>query len=112
MTIRLNVANKFTPFPMGRYREDGKRSAQVFREDILLPKILHALQKNDILELDFNGMKGINPSFMREAFCALVSKHGLPSDDVLKVLRFSSKDPYFQRRFEKLKDLIRATPTR
>lgn len=33
----LKLAERFSPYPAGRYRSDGKLSGEVFRDDFLLP---------------------------------------------------------------------------
>ena len=107
MMMRLDIAREFSPVPIGRSKDDGKRSAANFREDVLLPKIERAIKNGEILEVDFSGIAGIDPSFMDEAFGGLVRVHNLSSDNVLKSLRFVSKHPYFDPLFDNLRKIIK-----
>ncbi len=65
----INVAKEFTNRPFGRYRQDdSKRSAEVFREDILIP----AMQKHDHVVVDLSGSNYYGSSFLEEVFGGLV----------------------------------------
>ena len=114
MTITLDIAEKFTPTPIGRFRADGKRSGEVFREDILRPELADAAQKGEQLVIDFSGMVGVNPSFLEEAFGGLVRvpdpKHGktLSADEIFRLVKFYSDKPYFNPYIKKIEGYIRA----
>lgn len=66
---QINIANDFTPYPAGRYRDDGDFSGEAFREDLLIP----ALKSGD-LEVTLDGVMGLGSSFLEEAFGGLVRK--------------------------------------
>ncbi|WP_122454162.1 STAS-like domain-containing protein [Pseudomonas viridiflava] len=64
----LYVAKDFTKMPCVRMRDDGKRSGQEFRDDILLP----ALRANKKVTVDLDGVLTLGSSFLEEAFGGLV----------------------------------------
>lgn len=66
--ITIDLAKEFSDRPFGRYREDGERSAQVFREDWLVP----ALQRHDQVTVDLSGTNFYGSSFLEEVFGGLV----------------------------------------
>ena len=68
----IDVANDFTPRPFGRYRADNKeRSAEVFREDILVP----AIRRHGHVTVDLSGSNYYGSSFLEEVFGGLVRKY-------------------------------------
>lgn len=64
----ISIAREYTDTPAGRYRNDGPFSGQRFREDILVP----ALNQNEAIEVDLDGVVGFGSSFLEEAFGGLV----------------------------------------
>lgn len=54
--------------PCVRHRADGPKSGEEFREDILL----EALQNNDTVTVDLDGVLTLGSSFLDEAFGGLV----------------------------------------
>ena len=68
---RIDVAADFTPRPFGRYRSDGMRSAEVFRDDILVP----AIRDHDHVTVDLSGSNYYGSSFLEEVFGGLVRNY-------------------------------------
>jgi len=64
----IDVARDFTNRPFGRYRDDGDRSGEVFREKKLVP----ALRKYDHVTVDLGGTNVYGSSFLEEVFGGLV----------------------------------------
>ena len=64
----INLAKDFADRPFGRYREDGGRSAEVFRDDLLIP----AIKQHSRVELDLSGTNYYGSSFLEETFGGLV----------------------------------------
>ena len=107
MALHINIAKDFSPVPMGRYKADGDKSGQVFREKLLLPKIQAALAKKEFLNIDFTGMYGVHSSFLEEAFGGLVRHHKLNPEDVLKTIVFLPEKSHFDLYIELAKEYIR-----
>lgn len=104
----LNVASEFSPVPMGRFRKDGDKSGEAFRDDLLYPQISEAINKKEILAVDFEGMKGLSGSFLDEAFGGLVRlKEGPSAEDVLKTLKFLPEHSHFDSYIDLTKYYIR-----
>lgn len=79
---------EFSPFPAGRYVNDGPFSGEAFRDNVLIPN----LQNNDIVKVDLNGAFGFGSSFLEEAFGGLI-RAGHFSLKVLKEkLKIESED--------------------
>lgn len=64
----IDLAKQFTDRPFGRYREDGNRSGEVFREDMLVP----ALRQHDHVTVNLGGTNFYGSSFLEEVFGGLV----------------------------------------
>ena len=107
MTLHINIAKDFSPVPIGRYRSDGDKSGEAFRDDVLYPKIRTALDKKDMLEVDFTDMYGLSSSFLEEAFGGLVRNHGLNSDEVLRTIKFLPEKSHFDLYIDLVKEYIK-----
>jgi hypothetical protein len=84
----ISVTSQFSEYPAGRYRQDGKFSGEVFRDDLLAPY----LNRHDVVEIDLDGAMGYGSSFLEEAFGGLVRKHHMRPDVLRKKLKFKSND--------------------
>ena len=108
MAIKLNIAKEFSPMPIGRYRTDSpEESGETFREDILIPRLRRAVQEKDIVEVNFEGMEGLNASFLDEAFGGLVRSGEWTADQVLQIIRFVPEHTYFDPYIKNARDYIR-----
>jgi len=68
----INVAEDFTRYPGGRYREDGEHSGEEFREDVLVPALERARASSGRVIVVLDGVTGYPSSFLEEAFGGLV----------------------------------------
>ena len=85
----INIARDFGRYPAGRYLADGPYSGQAFREKILVP----ALRSTDeIVDIEFDGARGLASSFLEEAFGGLV-REGFDPKTLLERLHLHSIDP-------------------
>jgi len=89
----IYIATEFSETPAGRYRVDGPFSGQRFREEVLLP----ALQENDSVEVNLDGVVGFGSSFLEEAFGGLV-RAGLVVADLRKRLKIKTSLATYQAR--------------
>ena len=103
----LNIAEEFSPVPIGRTMEDSDTSGEAFRERILFPKVSRAIAQGSALVIDFSGMKGLSSSFLEEAFGGLIREKELELDAVLKTLEFTPEDSPYGPYIENVKDYIK-----
>jgi len=89
---RIEIAG-FSKTPVGRYRTDGPSSGQRFREEVLLPAI-NAGQK---VEIVLDGVAGLPPSFLDEAFGGLVRKGHIARESLKGQLLIRYSNPEFAR---------------
>ena len=91
---RISVAQQFSPYPAGRYYDDGPNSGQRFREEHLLP----ALKSGEEVVVDLDGTLGYGSSFLEEAFGGLVREHGFRLSQLKQLLRLEcSVEAYVNR---------------
>ncbi len=91
MAIRISVANDFTMTPGGRLIKEGPFSGEAFREEILLPAFLRALEDKEKLIVDLDGGYGYGSSFLDESFGGLARK--LRDPQVLSIEIVSQEEP-------------------
>lgn len=84
----INIADDFSRFPAGRFREDGDASGAAFRD--LLEA---ALQNAEKVEVVFDGVAGFGSSFLEEAFGGLVRVCHLDKAFLDEHLRLQTHDP-------------------
>jgi hypothetical protein len=89
----LNIKIDFSEKPGPRFRKQGPKSGEEFREDVLEPRFLEAQKKGDIILIDLDGGYGYGTSFLEESFGGLARIHGVES--VLRTLRFKSEEEPF-----------------
>jgi hypothetical protein len=77
--MKISIAQDFSVYPAGRFRTDGDFSAQAFREDWLVPHF-----GEEPLEVDLDGTRGFDSSFLEEAFGGLVRSLGLKDLQVVR----------------------------
>ena len=94
MTTVLNVAKDFSRSPAGRYLTDGPYSGQAFRDKLLLP----ALQKNERVLVQLDGVLGLGASFLEEVFGGLVREAGYKIDVLRARLEVSSRLKTYEMR--------------
>lgn len=85
---QINVSKDFSEYPAGRYRDDGEFSGEVFREDLLVPK----LEIYDVVEINLDGSMGYGSSFLEEAFGGLVRLKKFTREALHKKLKFHYKE--------------------
>lgn len=86
----ISIARDFSPYTGARYRTDGPYSGQEFREDLLEPRFLQAVEQGQKLLINLDGTEGYATSFLEEAFGGLARTHGV--QHVLAHLEFQSLD--------------------
>lgn len=103
---RINVGKDFSGHPIGRYRDDGPESGEVFREDVLIPKLKH-LKDGEKLEIVLDDqVEGYGSSFLVEAFAGVVKVGFMKSEELLKKLTFRYDDEDFDFFEKKIRQYI------
>lgn len=87
---KIVIVNDFSAITGGRTRTEGEYSGEEFRDNVLMPRYKESLEKNEILEIDFDGCYGIGTSFLEEAFGGLVRQYGYK--DVWNNIKLVSND--------------------
>jgi len=85
----LRLAETFSRFPAGRYRQNGPYSGEAFRDDHLIPR----LRRGETLTVDLDGTRGYASSFLEEAFGGLVRSDRLTTADLQRLTLLSGEDP-------------------
>ena len=75
-TTNIVIAEVFSPYPAGRYPDDGEFNGTTFRQDHLVP----ALQKFERVEVVFDRVAGFGSSFLEEAFGGLIREEGMSKE--------------------------------
>lgn len=88
--MRIDIVKEFTDTPGGRTIKEGEYSGELFRDSLLIPRYLSAVQNNEILEICFDGAFGYPPSFLDESFGGMVKK--LKKKNILKNICIISND--------------------
>lgn len=72
--VKINIARDFSKTPGARYRQDGPKSGEEFRED-MLEKYFENENDDTIVEIELDGTIGYVSSFLEETFGGLVRKY-------------------------------------
>jgi len=88
----IKIATDYSDTPLGRYPSDGEYSGERFREEFLRP----ALQDNDKVVVDIDGVEGYGSSFLEESFGGLVRKRYFTATDLRNRLTIKQEDPSFE----------------
>lgn len=82
--MEINVVKEYTDKPGARYESQGSNSGQKFRDTILYPKFIEAIEKNETLIVDLDGGYGYGSSFLEETFGGLVRRLKKENNDSYK----------------------------
>ena len=70
--MNINICKDYTDTPGGRYIIQGEFSGEDFRNKILKPKYIEAIDNGEKLKIDLDGGYGYGSSFLEEAFGGLI----------------------------------------
>jgi len=82
--------------PGGRYRRDGPYSGEEFRDDVLVPRLLDAVGRNERVVVELDGVSGYGASFLEEVFGGLVRKGVIAQQDIGRTLQVLAKEHLFK----------------
>ena len=68
----IKISSDFTDTPGHRYVDDGPYSGELFRDSLLIPSYLKALQTGEKLVIDLDDTYGCAPGFLEEIFGGMV----------------------------------------
>ncbi len=91
--MKISIAKDFSPWPIGRVREDGDATGEAFREDFLVPKLKESSPASPLI-VDLNGAEGYPSSFLEESFGGLVQKEYYTAAELKKILRIEADGGY------------------
>lgn len=98
------IARDFSPTPGGRTRRDGPYSGEMFRNKFLVPAFDRS-SEDVVIILD--GVAGLPPSFLEEAFGGLVRQGIVNADDFLRRVRFKATDKNMRARSSMIEKFVR-----
>lgn len=98
----LNIGKNFSTDPIGRFRSDGNRSGETFREDYL-KQAIQGLDTGEKLEIILDdGVESYGSSFLSEGFAGMVKYGYITSEELLTKIEIK----YTNEDFEFFKDKI------
>lgn len=71
---KIIIAKDFSETPGARHYNEGEFSGEQFREEVLVPNYLDAVENGEKLIIDLDGCYGFATSFLEESFGGLVRK--------------------------------------
>ena len=87
-TKTISIADNFSPFPAGRFENDGDFSGTAFRDNVLVP----ALREYEKVVVRFDNVAGFGSSFLEEAFGGLVRIAGFDLGDLRMRLELAGNE--------------------
>lgn len=90
--MKIDICREYTDTPGGRYKRQGEFSGEDFRERLLKPRYIEAINKNEILEIDLDGGYGYGSSFLEEAFGGLIRELEDNYQNALEIIKLKSDD--------------------
>jgi hypothetical protein len=89
----LNVATDFSPYPAGRYPEDGPFNGETFRERVLLP----LLEKAKLVRVNIDGVALLPSSFWEETWGGLIREGRISRSEAQERIVVETSDPDLKR---------------
>ena len=90
--MNINICKDYTDTPGGRSISQGEFSGEDFRNKLLKPKYLEAVEKNEKLKIDLDGGYGYGSSFLEEAFGGLIRDLDEDYKQALEIIQIKSND--------------------
>lgn len=93
MSHKIKVAEDFSRTPGGRLADEGPYSGEEFREKVLRPAVLKAMEAGEKLTVDLDGAYGYACGWLEEVFGGLARE--LNPKALLKLLEFISTEEHY-----------------
>lgn len=97
--IKYNFAKSFYKRPCYILKQDGPYSAELFKENYLIPLLRMAIDNNETLLINFDDVSFSSYSFLKYSFKGLISEYGFDFFQLQKTLIISNKN-YSQKVWE------------
>jgi hypothetical protein len=95
--MKIKIAEDFSRIPGARFLSEGDFPGEVFREKVLLPKLLEAIEGGHKLDIDLDGTAGLGTSFLEESFGGLIRVDKIDYNQILKtIVLISIDDPDYK----------------
>ncbi|SMX44475.1 hypothetical protein OCA8868_03155 [Octadecabacter ascidiaceicola] len=96
--MTIDIAAQFSRHPSGRVEADGPDNGERFRNELLAPVLLKALDRgeNQKVVVDIDGCRSFGSSFLEEAFGGLSRLPSFPFAEALEILSIRSAKPHLQ----------------
>ena len=88
--IIINIKEDFSPTPGPRYIKEGDFSGELFRKEILFPRVSEAIKKDIPFEVNLDGTAGYGTSFLEESFGGLIRVNHLSYDKIISLMHLVS----------------------
>lgn len=93
--VIVKIARDFSRTPGPRYIKEGKWSGELFRTEKFYNIFNDAINHNNIVVVDLDGVLGYGTSFLEEIFGGLIREHHLDYNQILSHLEIiSQEEPY------------------
>jgi hypothetical protein len=76
-SIYIDISKDFSSIPGARYPHESSFCGQDFREKLLYPAVLEALEKDMVVVVNMDGVYGFSTAFLDEAFGGLTRVKGI-----------------------------------
>ena len=97
MIQKLKISMDFSGTPGPRYKTEGPYSGEIFRKDVLYPKLNYAIKRGEKLIIDLDGVQGYGTSFLEEAFGGLIRDNHMSYDAIIQHIEIiSEEEPYLK----------------
>lgn len=91
----LNIGKDFSPDPIGRFKTDGDRSGESFREDFLKPTLDNLNDGEKLKIIIDDGVESYGSSFLSEGFAGIVKYGYMTSEELLAKIEIAYSDEDF-----------------
>lgn len=105
--ITLNIGERFSQTPSGRFYKDmTESSGEEFREEVLLPLLLELAEKQKIEIILDDQVEGYGSSFLVEGFAGIVKYGYMTKAELLNKIEIKFSDPDFELFHDKIFEYI------
>lgn len=93
--MNIDLAKQFSPYPSGRFPDDGTHNGQTFRDSFLTPALIKAkLARGEKVVINIDGVRTFGSSFLEEAFAGLIRQGQFTREDLERLLVIECSKPH------------------